>query len=156
MSDVLHDRDALAWSEQQATLLRRHAAGERVNGIDWDLVVEEIEDVGLSQLNAVCAYLERMLLHLMKLRLWPKDAARRHWRNEIVAFQAGATSRFSRSMRQRIDLAALHARAARQVGQLRYDGRPAHPPPAACPVTLDQLLTAPVGDLEAAFRDAEG
>ena len=36
MSD-LYDTDILLWSERQADLLRRHAAGERVNdaSIDW-------------------------------------------------------------------------------------------------------------------------
>jgi Domain of unknown function DUF29 len=53
MPDDLYDRDILAWSEHQATLLRRAALGERVNDIDWAHVVEEIEDVGLSELNAV-------------------------------------------------------------------------------------------------------
>jgi len=31
MPDDLYDRDALAWSEHQASLLRRVARGERVN-----------------------------------------------------------------------------------------------------------------------------
>ena len=57
MADELYDRDALAWSEWQAALLRRVARGERVNGVDWDHVVEEIEDVAISELNAVHSYL---------------------------------------------------------------------------------------------------
>jgi hypothetical protein len=47
MSDDLYDDDILWWSEQQAELLRRVAAGERVNDqVDWDNVVEEIEALG--------------------------------------------------------------------------------------------------------------
>jgi hypothetical protein len=53
MPDDLYERDILTWSEQQAELLRRMARGERVNELDWAHVVEEIEDAGLSQLNAV-------------------------------------------------------------------------------------------------------
>ena len=46
MSD-LYDTDTASWCEQQAALLRRLAAGERVNDqVDWENVVEEIEDVG--------------------------------------------------------------------------------------------------------------
>lgn len=48
MPDDLYERDILIWSEQQADLLRRVARGERVNGVDWAHVAEEIEDVGLS------------------------------------------------------------------------------------------------------------
>jgi hypothetical protein len=55
MPDDLYDRDALAWSERQAALLRRVARGEPVNDVDWDHVVEEIEDVGLSRLNAIAS-----------------------------------------------------------------------------------------------------
>jgi len=54
MPQDLYDQDALAWSQQQAELLRRTACGERVNGLDWEHVVEEIEDVGLSELHRPC------------------------------------------------------------------------------------------------------
>lgn len=40
MSD-LYEEDILTWSERQADLLRRLAAGERVNDqVDWENVVE--------------------------------------------------------------------------------------------------------------------
>jgi hypothetical protein len=49
MSD-LYETDALAWSENQAALLRHLATGERVNKqIDWANVVDEIESVGRSE-----------------------------------------------------------------------------------------------------------
>jgi hypothetical protein len=49
----LYDEDILAWSERQGALLRRIAAGERVDDhdLDWDNVAEEIERVGRSQLR---------------------------------------------------------------------------------------------------------
>ena len=40
MSD--HDTDILEWSEAQAALLRRAAAGERVNGLDWPHITEAL------------------------------------------------------------------------------------------------------------------
>src|SRR5438270_13014652 len=44
-----YDTDILTWSERQAALLRRIAAGERINDeVDWPNVVEEIESVGRS------------------------------------------------------------------------------------------------------------
>jgi hypothetical protein len=151
MPDDLYDRDVLAWSEHQATLLRRAARGERVNDIDWAHVVEEIEDVGLSELNAVHAYLRQIVVHLLRLHGWPTLGACRHWRSEIVAFQTDAQRRFAPSMRQRIDLEAIYARALLQIQPLRYGGTPARAAPAACPVTLDDLLTATCDELEAAF-----
>jgi hypothetical protein len=98
--------------------------------------------------------LEQLLAHLLKLRGWPGLSACNHWRGEIVAFQAGAVRRFAPSMRQRIDLDGLYDLAVRQVVPLRYGGDPGHLPPAACPVTLDQLFQLPGHDLEAAFAAA--
>jgi hypothetical protein len=46
MPDDLYDRDTIARLEHQADLPRRVARGERVNEVDWDHVIEEIEDVG--------------------------------------------------------------------------------------------------------------
>jgi hypothetical protein len=154
MPDDLYSRDALAWSEQQAELLRRVARGERVNDIDWDHVVEEIEDVGLSQLNAVRSYLSLMLVHLLKLHGWPEMDAEQHWRGEIDAFQGSLVNQFAPSMRQRIDLSALYSRAMRQIARTTYGGKRALPCPANCPVTLDQLVNSPSEDLEEAFAVA--
>ena len=48
MSD--YETDTLLWSERQVDLLRRLAAGERVNDrVDWGNVAEEIDSVGRSQ-----------------------------------------------------------------------------------------------------------
>jgi hypothetical protein len=93
MPNDLYDRDVVAWSEHQAALLRRVARGERVNDIDWDHVVEEIEDVGNSQLNAVHSYLRQLLAHLLKLSGWPGSDACQHWRNEVATFQVDAIAR---------------------------------------------------------------
>jgi hypothetical protein len=152
MPDDLYDRDILAWSEYQATLLRRVAGGEKVNDIDWTRVVEEIEDVGLSELNAVHSYLRQILVHLLKLHGWPGLGACRHWRSEIVAFQTDAQRRFAPSMRQRLDVDAIYARALLQTEPLRYGSRPALAAPAICPITLDESLTATCAELEASFR----
>jgi len=66
MSD--HDSGILVWSELQAELLGRRAAGELVNdaALDWPNIAEEIENVGRSQLNAVESLLTQALLHVLK------------------------------------------------------------------------------------------
>ena len=52
MSD--YDSDVLTWSEHQAALLRRVAAGEQLNErLDWSNIAEEIEDAGRSKLRSV-------------------------------------------------------------------------------------------------------
>jgi hypothetical protein len=151
MPDSLYEHDILAWSAQQAELLRRVGRGERANGVDWAHVVEEIEDVGASQLNAVRSYLRRMLVHLLKLHGWPGSASANHWRQEVMAFQADAEQRFSASMRQLIDLDAIYARAVRQVSVAEIDGVPPRAWPDACPVGLDTMMHEDMGTLEARF-----
>jgi hypothetical protein len=141
MPDDLYHRDALAWAEQQAALLRRVARGERVNDIDWDHVVEEIEDVGLSELSAVKSHLRQLLVHLLKLHAWPENQAVRHWRIEAGTFQAEAADRFSPSMRQRIDLQAIYTKAQSIVAEADYDEPAVSASPSVCPFTLDELLT---------------
>jgi len=155
MSDDLYERDVLAWSEREAGYLRRVARGERVNDVDWAHLVEEIEDVGLSELNAVISHLEQVLVHLLKLRVWPESPSARHWRVEVVAFQRNAARRFAPSMRQRIDLERLYRDAADQLVAGQERGDPPLGLPASCPFTLDQLLTEPWEQLEAAARGVD-
>ncbi|HET8997151.1 MAG TPA: DUF29 family protein, partial [Acetobacteraceae bacterium] len=97
MPNDLYDRDILAWSEYQAGLLRRLARGERVNDLDWEHVVEEIEDVGLSELHSVESYLDLILLHLLKVHAWPNSESVNRWLAEAVAFQRNARRRFAPS-----------------------------------------------------------
>ncbi len=153
MPDDLYSQDILAWSENQADLLRRVARGERVNGVDWEHVVEEIEDVGNSQLSAVESFLRLMLTHLLKVHGWPESPSVAHWRDEIALFQADADQRYVASMRQKIDLDRLYDRAKRQLADAAYDGRQPVPWPETCPFTLDQLLTERRPVLEAVLAD---
>ncbi|WP_428532889.1 hypothetical protein [Rhodopila sp.] len=69
-----------------------------------------------------------------------------------MAFQTEAQRRFAPSMRKRIDLEPIYARAVLQIEPLRSGGRQPRILPAACPVTLDDLLTASCDELETAFR----
>ena len=148
MPDDLYHRDVLAWSLHQADLLRRLGRGERVNDIDWEIVAEEIEDVGLSELRAAESYLKRMLVHLLKIYGWPDSASADHWRAEIDAFQTSMRRQFAPSMRQRIAIAGLYSDALRKLRRVKDDGRLPTPFPTICPFTLDQLLTAEPEALE--------
>lgn len=152
MPDDLYERDVLAWSEREAGYLRRLSLGERVNDLDWAHLVEEIEDVGLSELNAVVSHLEQVLVHLLKLRAWPESQSARHWRVEVVAFQRNAARRFAPSMRRRIDLNRLYRDAADQLEAGRERGDPPLGLPEDCPFTLDQLLAEQWERLEAVAR----
>lgn len=128
------------WAEQQSELLARLSRGERVNAaIDWAHVIEEIHDVGLSELHSCESLLAQAVLHLLKIKAWP-DGPVAHWRGEAFGFLSDAQRRFAPSMRQRIRLDSLYRRALKQVNLTRIDGTSGGELPAACPYTLDDLL----------------
>ena len=142
MPNDSYEHDILSWSERQADLLRRVANGERVNEVDWPHVIEEIADVGLSELHAVRSFLRQAMVHLLKAHLAPQDPARDHWLAEIDTFLDDAQLRFAPSMRQRIDLDALFLKAARRATR-QTPGRTIQ---ETCPWTLEALLA---GDTDA-------
>ena len=146
MPDGLYERDALAWAEQQAELLRRLAAGERVNAaVDWPHVIEEVHDLGLSELRACQSLLQQAIMHLLKLHAWPDDPAASHWREEAGIFLDDAERRFAPSMRQRIDLDKLYAKALRRARANATSPVGSAALPGVCPFDIDDLLS---GDLE--------
>ena len=137
----LYDTDILIWSEQQATLLRRVAAGERVNSpeLDWPNIIEEVESVGLNELHAVESLLLQALTHMLKTEAWQQPPAVPGWKAEARIFRLQARRRFSPSMRQRIDLAGLYADALAGLPE-SVDGQLPRPIAEKCPLTLDELL----------------
>ena len=149
MGELYYD-DILEWSEQQARLLRDLAAGRLGNEApDWANVIEEIESVGRSQLNAVQSLLVQALLHDLKCAAWPLASYVPHWRAEARGFRDDAARSYSPSMsgeplgsmRQKIDVADLYRQALRRIPET-IDGQPPLPVPDVCPATLDELLGA--------------
>jgi hypothetical protein len=77
------------WSERQASLLRRMAAGERVNDqIDWENVAEEIEALGRSDRRELRSRVRTILTHLIKLRLLPATAPRSGGQETVIEQRA--------------------------------------------------------------------
>ena len=139
MPDGLYDHDALAWAEQQAGLLARLAAGERVNAlVDWTHVIEEVRDVGLSELKRMESLVVQAMTHLMNMHRWPEADAQGRWASEVVAFLQDARRSYTPSMRQRISLDGLFRDARRRFERLndaalRFADE--------CPFALGELLT---------------
>lgn len=140
MSD-LYDRDILEWSERQAELLRRHAGGERINDtdLDWPNIIEEVADVGWNTLYACRSQWLQALSHDLEAKAWPLSRDVPHWRSEARVARIHAAEAFAPSVRQKIDVADLHAKALHALPEA-MDGQPPLPVPTACPVTLDDLL----------------
>jgi hypothetical protein len=64
--------------------------------------VEEIEDLGKSDLQAVESYVQQIMAHLLKLDYSGFDLPRQHWRAEIVAFRGSLRRKMSPSLERRV------------------------------------------------------
>jgi len=98
-----YDADLVLWSREQAELLRRMGAGERVNDrVDWQHVAEEIESLGNSDRRDLSSRIETVLRHLIKLEISPSDPPRAGWKRTIAEqrVQIGRLLRDSPSLRQ--------------------------------------------------------
>jgi len=139
-----YDTDILVWSERQAELLRRRAAGGLINDaeVDWPNIAEEIEDVGNDRLHAVESLLVQAIRHMLKAEAWPLSLDAPSWRADAIDLRRQARRRFVPSMRQKIHLAGLYADALAAVPD-SVDGQPPLPLPQTCLVLLDELLDEP-------------
>ena len=142
MKSNLYDADVFEWSQHQAVLLRRRAAGELINEaeLDWPNIAEEIDSVGRDQLHAVESFLVQALVHDLKAEAWPLSLEVPGWRGEARRFRGDAAARFTPAMRQKIDLEKIYRRALRAMPD-KIDGQPPLPVPQRCPVTLNELLS---------------
>ena len=142
-SSALYDSDFLAWTEDQAAALRRHAA-QRLN-VDLDLehLAEEIEDLGDNTVEVVEGAVTQAIAHLLKLEWSPAVEPRGHWQDEVQGYRVRARRRLRRSpsARHRLDLADLYADARTLAATaLARDGLDTTLLPATCPYALDQVL----------------
>jgi hypothetical protein len=80
-----YDTDILIWSEQQAELLRRRAAGELINeaDLDWPNIAEEIEALGKSDRRELRNRIATLLDHLIRLQASPATDPRAGWRKTV-------------------------------------------------------------------------
>ncbi|HEX5328525.1 MAG TPA: DUF29 domain-containing protein [Acetobacteraceae bacterium] len=154
MENDLYWQDILVWSERQADLLRHAAQETAVNGVDWDRVIEEIEDVGRSELHSVEILMMHAMVHLLKVAAWPTAQPREHWRSEITGFLVIVKRRFAPSMRRRISLDQVYEDALKQLRDTTIDGQPPSALPERCPFTLDAFLAVDRDLLEAQLTEA--
>ena len=85
MPNKLYDRDFNLWIEQMATALRNRD----IKAMDWNNLLEEIEDMGKSEKRSLESYLERLIEHILKLKYWQAEKERnyKHWQVEVVNFR---------------------------------------------------------------------
>jgi hypothetical protein len=136
----LYEEDFVAWTEAQARALR---AGD-ATALDWENLAEEIESLGRSDRRTVLTLMQRIIEHRLKLDYDLQEEPRRHWQNEIAAFQRHlrAVLGDSPSLRARAEdmLATAWRRARRQAAAILHPsvGSERELPPA-CPYRLEDI-----------------
>ena len=81
----LHNQDWNLWLEKVATSIKNRD----FENMDWDGLLEEIEDMGASEKRALRSYTRRLIDHVLKLKYWnsEKDYNQKHWEREVVNFR---------------------------------------------------------------------
>ncbi len=113
----LHERDFYLWTQAQAEALRaeaRRCAGGS-NAVEWELVAEEIEDMGKSDLRECYSRVETIIEHLFKLAWSRQSAPIGGWRNTIVRERSAIELVLTPSLRPKLEQSLLqrHQRALR-------------------------------------------
>jgi len=139
MPDDPYRTDIVTWSRQQAERLRRHVAGERVNDLDWEHVIEEIEGVANSEIAEVRSALGQTMLHALKVVRWPAHSDVGPWTNKAIVALDQAQERYRPSMAQAISVEKSFARARRAALATPGD-TPGQPLPETTSLTLAELM----------------
>ncbi len=77
MPNNLYNRDFNLWINETTSALK----SREFSRVDWDNLIEEIEDMGESQQRAIESLLLRLTEHLIKLKYWEveKERNKKHW-----------------------------------------------------------------------------
>jgi hypothetical protein len=106
MTTVKYEEDYYLWTQTMVEKLRQK---DYLN-IDWDNLIEEIEDMGKSQKRAVESLLLRLTEHLLKLKYWETERKRnkKHWQSEVVNFRVLLRKRLKESPSLKNNLAEMY------------------------------------------------
>jgi hypothetical protein len=89
--------------------LQRVAVSRRVEDVNWDQVIAQVEDVTQRKRNAVAANLSLVLEHLVKLRLRPGSMDDQTWRHAAGIHLRHAWTYYQPGLHGRIDLAGAQS-----------------------------------------------
>ena len=141
----LYEADFYAWSKHQAETLRRFQTTRPNLPLDFEHLIEEVEDLGENRVRAAKSQLRRLLQHLLKLEHSPAQQPRRQWLNTVDDARGEVGDAVTATIRKQLEtqLQPLY-RVARRIAArelLDHDEPEAAAAlPETCPYTLAQLL----------------
>jgi len=134
----LYAIDDQEWLAVTIELLRSH----RLDALDLEHLIEELEDLGNERRSAVESLLEQVIRHCLLCEYWQAEVERNgnHWRAEIVGFRSQLRRRLTTNLKNHLvvqlpDIYASSLGYVRQKTGLTVDF------PDDCPYVLEQLLS---------------
>lgn len=142
---ALYDRDFYAWARHQAETLRQFYTTRPNLPLDFEHLIEEVEDLARRDLRAARSQFRRLIEHLLKLEHSPAALPRHEWRRSVrdARNEAGdlLTPTLIRALAPALPelYADARANAAGDLGQ-HGEREAATALPPDCPYTLGQLI----------------
>ncbi|MBD2294600.1 DUF29 domain-containing protein [Anabaena sphaerica FACHB-251] len=133
----LYDIDNEKWLLETLQLLKE----KRLEDIDLEHLIEELEAVSRRDKLTVESFLEQIIRHLLLLQYWQfqYDYNANHWQAEIMSFRCQLNDYLSQNLRNHLqeNQAKIYEKALRYVR--KKTGMNADFP-EECPYTIEQLL----------------
>ena len=142
---AIYEDDIEGWAEAQVAALRRFAAtpGPWSNIIDFENVIEEVEDLGSEKRHAVESLLQNALAHALKVLAEPQSLSGEQWRKEVGNYLSQAKTEYKTSMRRSVDVDQLWRRAMKSAENALRDDLTLRPLRLShqCPFSIDELTS---------------
>ncbi|MGG6240456.1 DUF29 domain-containing protein [Nodosilinea sp. AN01ver1] len=134
----LYEADYLSWLEATAAALKRRDYG----AIDWENVIEEIEDMGRRERQRLKSNLVILLLHLLKWQFQP-DKQSNSWKASIVEHRQRLEDGLEASPSLKPYLETIFTRAYENAVEraAAETGLSEMAFPKDCPYTVSQIMT---------------
>jgi Domain of unknown function DUF29 len=81
----LYYQDLNLWRQEIINAIQN----KQLENMDWDNLIEEINDMTASERRALRSYTKRLIEHILKLKYWnsEKEYNQRGWEKEVVNFR---------------------------------------------------------------------
>jgi hypothetical protein len=81
----LYHQDLNLWRQEVISAIKN----QRLKNMDWDNLIDEINDMTASERRALRSYTKRLVEHILKLKYWnsEKEYNQRGWEREVVNFR---------------------------------------------------------------------